>query len=63
MFREYPDIMTVPDAAEALRISVKSVYQLVRNNTLGSKRIGRKILIPKICLIQYVRSAQYTVKL
>ena len=63
MFREYPDIMTVPDAAEALRISVKSVYQLVHNNTLGSKRIGRKILIPKICLIQYVRSAQYTVKL
>ena len=62
MFNNYPDVMTPQLVAEALGVNVKSVYALIRDQVLGCKRIGRKYIIPKICLQQYVRSAQYTVK-
>ena len=62
MFKEYPDVMTPQQVAEALSVNVKSVYALIHDRLLGCKRIGRKYLIPKMCLQQYVRSAQYTVK-
>lgn len=63
MFNNFPDMMTVKEAAEALRISVKTIRKLANNHQIGCKRIGRKILIPKCCLIQYVRSAQFKVHL
>ncbi len=62
MFEDYPDILTVRKTAEALGVCTSSIYRLVREHSLGCKRIGRKIIIPKIALITYVRSAQYTVQ-
>ena len=59
MFKEYPDILTVHQLAEALRIN--SAYRLVNQRVIGCKRVGRKILVPKQCLIDYVRSASLTV--
>ena len=60
MFKDYPDILTPKEAAKALGISQTSVYKLVRQQALGCRRIGRKI-IPKLCLIDFVQSARYTV--
>lgn len=62
MFDEYDDIMTVKDMASALGIGLNSAYKLVNDRIIGSKRIGRKIIVPKICLINYVKSAQYIVR-
>lgn len=61
MFRDYPDILTPAQAAEALHIGRNSVYALLRSHQLGHRRIGRKYIIPKACLIDYVKSARYTV--
>lgn len=61
MFHEYPDILTVRQLAQALDISVNSAYKLIHQREIGCKRVGRKILVPKQCLIDYVRSARYTV--
>lgn len=61
MFNDYPDIMSVKELAEALGIGKNKAYELVNNHTIGSKRIGRKIIIPKICVIQYAKSAMYVV--
>lgn len=61
MFHEYPDILTVHQLAQALGISANSAYKLVHQREIGCKRVGRKILVPKQCLIDYVRSAHYTV--
>lgn len=61
MFKEYPDILTPKSAAKALGISEASVYKLVRQRSLGCRRIGRKIIIPKVCLVDFVQSARYTV--
>ncbi|MBQ9859517.1 MAG: helix-turn-helix domain-containing protein [Clostridia bacterium] len=62
MFKDYPNILTPKDVAAALGISKNSVYRLIRDNLIGCKHIGRKILIPKIALLAYARSALYTVK-
>lgn len=63
MFNNYPDILTVEQAAAALGVCKNSIYRLVRERVLGCKRIGRKILIPKVCIQAYARSALHTVKL
>ena len=59
MFKEYPDVMTVQQAAKALGVCDASVYRLIKEAQLGCRKIGRKILVPKICLIDYIQSARY----
>lgn len=61
MFNEYPDIMSVEQLAKALNIGKNSAYELIRSHAIGCKHIGRKIIIPKACVIDYVQSARYTV--
>ena len=61
MFNSYPDVLTVEQMAEALRIGRNTAYELVRRHEIGSRRIGRHIIIPKICLIDYVNSSRYNV--
>lgn len=61
MFNNYGDILTVQELAKALGIGKNKAYELVQNHIIGSKKIGRKYLIPKACLIDYIQSAQYTV--
>ncbi len=53
--------MTVPQVAQALSICENSVYRLIRDKALGCCRVGRKILVPKVCLVDYITSARYTV--
>ena len=62
MFEEYPEIMTVPQVGQALRIGRNSAYMLVNTNLLGNIRIGKTIRVPKVCLLEYVKSAQCAVK-
>lgn len=61
MFKELPDILTVPQVAQALGIGKNTAYRLVNDRVIGSKHIGRKIIVPKACLVDYVLSARYTV--
>ncbi len=63
MFNQFPDVMTVPQVAEALHIGRGAAYKLVNAKTIGSVRIGKKIRVPKQCLIEYVQSARYNISL
>lgn len=60
MFENYPDIMTVKQLASALGIGTNSAYELVNSKVIGSRKVGRKILIPKSCVIDFVDVARYT---
>ena len=57
MFAEFPEIMSVLDVAKALGIGKNAAYALIPDGSIGAKFIGRKIIVPKICLIDYVLSA------
>lgn len=63
MFREYPDILTVAQVAQALGIGKKAVYDLVNKKILGALRLGRTIKIPKFVLEEYVKTARNNVVL
>ncbi len=61
MFKDYPDVLTVQQAAQALGVCENSVYRLIHERQLACRRVGRKILVPKVCLIDYLTSARYSV--
>ncbi|KAF5033346.1 Helix-turn-helix domain protein [anaerobic digester metagenome] len=50
--------MTVKQVAEALGIGINTAYKLINDHIIGSKRIRKRILVPKICLIDYVESSR-----
>ena len=61
MLRDYPDVLTVEQLAEILGIGQNAAYQLVHSGAIGYKRIGKNIRIPKVCVVDYLNSARYTV--
>lgn len=63
MFKEYPDILTIPQVAKALGIGTKTAYTLVNNHQLGAVRVGRTIKVPKFSLEEFIKTARNNVKL
>ena len=63
MFKEYPDILTIPQVAQALGIGRKAAYALVKDNKLGAIRVGRTIKVSKFSLEEFIRTARNNVKL
>ncbi|MBO0845949.1 MAG: excisionase family DNA-binding protein [Nocardioides sp.] len=49
-----PAVYTVDEAAEALRISKDSLYELIRSAQLRSFKVGRRRLVPIEALGEYV---------
>ena len=54
MFEQYPDILTVEEACEALRMGYNAVYDLLNEGKLTAYKNGRVWRITKQALIQYV---------
>lgn len=54
MFEQYPDILTVEEACEALRMGYNAVYDLLNEGKLKAYKNGRVWRITKQALIQYV---------
>lgn len=63
MFKDYPDVMTIAQVAKALGIGLKAAYGLVNRQVLGYIPIGRRKLVPKEMLVEYVRTARNNIKL
>jgi excisionase family DNA binding protein len=54
MFEQYPDILTVEEACEALRMGYNAVYELLNEGKLKAYKNGRVWRIPKESLVRYV---------
>ena len=61
MLRDYPDVLTVKQVACILGIGLNSGYRLVKEKQIGCIRVGKRILIPKVCVADYLTSARNTV--
>jgi excisionase family DNA binding protein len=46
-------------AAEQLSISIRSLDYLVANKKLATRRIGKKVLIPRAELVRFARADHY----
>lgn len=63
MFKKYPDVLTIPQVAEALGIGKKAAYDLVNRHLLACVRIGKIIKVPKYALVEFMGTARNNVKL
>ena len=63
MLEEYPDILTVEEACEALRMGYNAMYDLLNSGKLKGFRNGRVWRIPKLTIKEYIlESARIKVK-
>ena len=58
MFENYPDVVSVDEAKEMLKIGKCAVYELLRNNRIKYIRLNRKYIIPKKAIIEFLDSAK-----
>ena len=61
MLNNCKDMLTVEELAQELRIGKNAAYDLVNRRIIASIRIGRKFLIPKRYLLDYLESQRYNV--
>ena len=58
MLKDEPEVLSVLDVARILRIGKNKAYGLINNGTIGSIKVGGKIIIPKIRLIAFLLDAK-----
>lgn len=54
MFLQYPDAVTIQQVMEMLNIGKNKAYELIQNGTIQTVRIGKKYIIPKVAVIQFL---------
>ena len=50
----YPDVFSIADFANYLGIGKNTAYAEVKNKAVKSFKLGKKILIPKVYVEEYV---------
>ena len=54
------DVLSPKEVADWLTLSLPSVYKLLKDGVIGYKKIGKKYLIPRLCIVDFLSSARYT---
>ena len=54
MFSEYSDVVSVNDLTSMLHIGKNKAYELLKTNTIQSIKIGKKHIIPKYRVIEFL---------
>lgn len=58
LFKEYPDIVNAELMCKMLgNICIKTGYKLLKDKKIEYFHIGRKYMIPKVCVIDYILSS------
>ncbi len=55
LFSNYPDIVSINDLTRMLNIGKNKAYELVNTNVIKSIKIGRKHIIPKFRVIEFLQ--------
>lgn len=58
IFKDYPDIINVDDLTHMLGIGKNKAYELINTNAIQSIRIGRKHIIPKFRVIEFLQNVK-----
>ena len=57
MFSEYSDVVSVNELSSMLHIGKNKAYELLNTNTIQSIRIGKKYIIPKFRVIEFLKNS------
>ena len=55
MLREYPDVMNIEQRSQALGVSTKTGYGLLKSGKVACLKVGRAYRIPKVHLLTYMK--------
>ncbi|MCL2672138.1 MAG: helix-turn-helix domain-containing protein [Clostridiales bacterium] len=56
--REYPDLLSVLDVMDILRIGRVTVYQFIQERKLAARKIAGKYRIPKSSVMKFIREIE-----
>ena len=56
LITDLPDVMTPKDAAKVLPFSLNTIRELCANGELPARKVGRRWLIPRTLLINYLHN-------
>ena len=59
IFESYPDIVTIDNIMCILGIGKSSVYGLLKTSQIRHVRVGRKYIIPKQAVIDFINGVCY----
>jgi len=54
LFKNYPDVVNVSQLQQMLGIGKNNVYKLLKENKIKHRKWGKKYIIPKIYVINYL---------
>ncbi len=54
LFKDYPDIVSVEQVSEMLKIGQVLAYRLIRSGEIKSRKVGRRYIITKQNIIDFV---------
>ena len=55
MFPNYPDVVNAEQLSEMLGgVSTKTIYRLLRSGEIKSKYVGKRYLVPKLYVVEYL---------
>lgn len=55
LFESYPDVVTPSDIQSMLHIGRNAVYGLLRDGKIAAIRVGKKYIIPKSSVSEFLR--------
>ena len=58
MLKDCPDVITVREMAKLLGVSINYAYKLLKEGAIGYRKVGHRILVPKICVEDFFESAR-----
>lgn len=56
IFKNYPDVVSVPQVSKMLNLSIPVVYRLLQSGELRAKKVGTKYVIAKKSVIEFLFS-------
>lgn len=57
LFKDYPDIVNITDIQKMLKIGRNNTYELLKSGKIHTLRVGKKYIIPKQSVIDFVKTA------
>jgi hypothetical protein len=59
IFAEFPDVLTMYDAAEMTGLAINTIQRFVKNGLIRSMRVDRQPMIPKVYMLDFVTGAKF----
>lgn len=54
LFSTYPDVVSIDEIQQMLRIGKNTVYELLKTEKLKSIKVGKKYVVPKKFVIDFL---------